>query len=208
MSTSAWTSGATGLVSVGLDVRMDFVKTSEGTYVHDDKTFFPIDGRGWNDSRIGLDNKSHNFFFTLEMSTSFVYIPGQSFTFRGDDDVWVFMNDQLVIDLGGVHNPMEKSFSVDDLNLTEGHPTSGLKPKATESHGLHAFKPVIHLLGCCEASRRLPGEAVDLRFFFAERRCCGSEFRMETSIVPVTGTCTIWGDVLRACGRHGYCLKA
>lgn len=37
------------------------------------------------------------------------------------------------------------------------------------------------------------GEAVDLRFFFAERRCCGSNFRMETTIVPVTGTCTIWG---------------
>ena len=34
---------------------------------------------------------------------------------------------------------------------------------------------------------------MDLRFFFAERRCCGSNFRMETTIVPVTGTCTIWG---------------
>jgi len=36
--------------------------------------------------------------------------------------------------------------------------------------------------------------AVDLSFFFAERRCCGSKFRLETSIRPVTGTCTIWGD--------------
>jgi hypothetical protein len=38
------------------------------------------------------------------------------------------------------------------------------------------------------------GAAVDLRFFFAERRCCGSKFRIETSITPVTGSCTIWGD--------------
>ena len=68
----------------------------------------------------GLDNQSHNFYFTLEMHASFVYIPGLSFTFRGDDDVWVFMNNQLVIDLGGVHAPLEKTFSVDELNLTEG----------------------------------------------------------------------------------------
>ena len=29
------------------------------------------------------------------------------------------------------------------------------------------------------------GSAVELSFFFAERRCCGSEFRLETSFVPV-----------------------
>lgn len=45
---------------------------------------------------------------------------------------------------------------------------------------------------------------MDLRFFFAERRCCGSNFRMETTIVPVTGTCTIWG--LEAQGMF-FCLE-
>lgn len=30
------------------------------------------------------------------------------------------MNNKLVIDLGGVHDPLEKTFFVDDLNLTEG----------------------------------------------------------------------------------------
>ena len=34
--------------------RMDFVKSPSGTYVHDDESFFPIDGKGWNDTRIGF----------------------------------------------------------------------------------------------------------------------------------------------------------
>ncbi|CAE7504877.1 psiQ, partial [Symbiodinium pilosum] len=140
-----------------INFRMDFEKTPSGTYVHDDASFFPIDGQGWNDTAIGLDDEAHNFYFTLEMHGTFVYIPGLSFTFRGDDDVWVYMNGKLVIDLGGVHNPMVGTYEIDNLNLTEG-------------------------------------EAVDLSFFFAERRCCGSEFRLETTILPVKGTCTIWGD--------------
>jgi len=140
-----------------VNFKLDLNKTETGTYVHDDPSFFPIDGMGWKDSALALDGLEHNFYFTLELHTTFVYTSGDRFTFRGDDDVWVFMNDELVIDLGGVHNPMEKTFDVDSLNLTEG-------------------------------------AAVSLSFFFAERRCCGSEFRLETSIVPVKGSCTIWGD--------------
>eukprot|EP00440_Ansanella_granifera_P042361 gb/GFBE01045926.1/.p1 GENE.gb/GFBE01045926.1/~~gb/GFBE01045926.1/.p1 ORF type:complete len:541 (+),score=110.19 gb/GFBE01045926.1/:1-1623(+) len=145
-------------VNKRLDFKMDFNKTAqEGTYVHEDDEFFPIDGRGWGDSNVSLQNELHNFYFTLELHTTFVYQGGEKFTFRGDDDVWVFMNDNLVIDLGGVHDPMARTFDIDGLNLSAG-------------------------------------SAVELDFFFAERRCCGSEFRIETSITPVKGTCTIWGD--------------
>ena len=125
----------------------------------------------------GLDGEAHNFYFTLEMHGTFVYIPGLTFTFRGDDDVWVYMNGKLVIDLGGVHNPMVGTYEIDNLNLTEG------RRSATSGGSSNAIR-----LKLCPR-----GESVDLSFFFAERRCCGSEFRMETSIVPVKGTCTIWG---------------
>lgn len=30
------------------------MKSATGTYVHDDEHFFPLDGQGWNDTRIGL----------------------------------------------------------------------------------------------------------------------------------------------------------
>ena len=46
------------------------------------------------------------------------------FTFRGDDDVFVFVNNQLAVDLGGIHGPVSGSVDLDaqadELGLTEG----------------------------------------------------------------------------------------
>ena len=63
---------------------------------------------------------AQNFSFTMEMHRKFTYKPGQTFNFSGDDDVWAFINNQLVIDLGGVHKIMSASVNLDNLGLTSG----------------------------------------------------------------------------------------
>ena len=45
---------------------------------------------------------------------------GQIFKFVGDDDVWVFINDQLVIDLGGVHAARTQYVDLSRLGLVDG----------------------------------------------------------------------------------------
>jgi fibro-slime domain-containing protein len=80
-----------------------------------DSSFFPLDGAGF-----GNQGSSHNFSFTTEIHTSFTYNGGETFTFKGDDDVWVFINKQLVIDLGGRHAQMQGSVSLDTLSLSKG----------------------------------------------------------------------------------------
>jgi fibro-slime domain-containing protein len=74
--------------------------------------FFPLDGVGFGDT----PGKTHNYHFTTEAHVSFLYEggTGQTFSFQGDDDLWIFVNGRLVIDLGGVHEPMKASINFDD----------------------------------------------------------------------------------------------
>jgi fibro-slime domain-containing protein len=87
--------------------------------------FFPLDNAGWGNSGQGDDGKEHNFGFTTEVHTQFKYKGGETFTFIGDDDVWVFINKKLAVDLGGLHPQATGSVSLDaqaqQLGITPGH---------------------------------------------------------------------------------------
>ncbi|APR79135.1 Multiple EGF-like-domain protein 3 precursor [Minicystis rosea] len=87
-----------------------------GTFIFDSSSFFPLDK--WNtspgDVQVGgNDNGPHNFLFTIEMHTAFEYKGGEVFNFRGDDDVFVFINDKLAVDIGGIHGPLVGNVSLD-----------------------------------------------------------------------------------------------
>jgi fibro-slime domain-containing protein len=93
------------------------VRGSNGVYEFINDEFFPLDGHGFgNEPPVGEYNPvAHNFGFTMEMHTKFKYQKGLTFTFRGDDDVWVFINGKLVMDLGGTHYYMDGFINLDTM---------------------------------------------------------------------------------------------
>ena len=105
--------------------RITINRQTDGMYDYLTSDFFPID-----DALLGNDTDSHNYFFTFEITADFIYnaSAGQIFDFMGDDDVWVFIDGNLVVDLGGVAGNENQTVDLDRLGLEHG-----------ESYRLHFF---------------------------------------------------------------------
>jgi len=105
----------TGPNNVQIDQQLQLTNTMGNVWEFSSNSFFPIDNLG-----LGNEGRNHNFHFTLEMNTNFQYLGGEVFSFTGDDDLFVYIDGQRVINLGGVHGAQSASVNLDTLGLTPG----------------------------------------------------------------------------------------
>ncbi len=109
-SFSQWYRDVPGVnTSISYDLVLNHI--GSGVYRYENTDFFPIDNRGFGN--YGFTNR--NYHFTTEIQSKFVYNGGEIFEFNGDDDLWVFIDNRLVIDIGGIHGATKKQINIDDI---------------------------------------------------------------------------------------------
>ena len=90
--------------------------------------------------------------FCFESHAKFTYYEDQEFTFRGDDDIWVFINNKIAVDNGGAHLATPGHVVLKNLNTTYGD------------------------------GFLVPGNEYDLDIFFCDRRTTMSNVIIKTNM--------------------------
>lgn len=65
-------------------------------------------------------NADRNQHYCFESHAKFTYKPGLKFNFRGDDDIWVFIDNTLAVDLGGTHLAAPGYVNLDNFKGYQG----------------------------------------------------------------------------------------
>jgi fibro-slime domain-containing protein len=187
-----------------LRLTQDAVGSSSYTYDSNGDNFYPLNGQGYGNigaevancangiktgaqsSWCGAANccgcdatcKSRNYSFTTELRYFFQYQGGETLKFTGDDDVWVYINGRLAVDLGGVHSALNGQVVLGD----DGNP-SGTDSNCTSNGGALPDPAV-----CYTAAERADnvdsrfgltkGSVYEIVFFQAERHITQSNFKL------------------------------
>ncbi len=110
-----------------IDSVLSIPRQPDGSYVFDTGVvgFYPIDGQGWVASGAEQASGGHNFGFTTSLLYWFELKGGEQLAFSGDDDVWIFINGKLMVDLGGLHPPTSGSITLTDAKIATLGMTKG-----------------------------------------------------------------------------------
>lgn len=116
-----------------------------------------------------------NYHFTMMGYASFKYNAANQdpefFEFAVDNDLWVFVDGVLVVDLGGSHMVMPGSVNIKTL--------------AENNHGCHAGEPLASYSNCDGASDAkgwADGSVHHLHVFYANRQTNGSDFYFQAHL--------------------------
>lgn len=197
-------------VSQRYDREITFTRSGNNTYHYGSRGTFPLDDVDFsrNDE---ASKQGHNFHFTahLQIPMKISADGTEEFSFSGDDDVWVFLNGQLVLDIGGLHEALNGSFKIN----SNGTVTSYVARVNEPSNRANLRDPYSWPSKYVEELRAnnnqyshpqtktfdiglKPGDVVNLDFFYAERSTTESNTEITISNMnwPISADSTLTAE--------------
>ncbi|HMD69084.1 MAG TPA: fibro-slime domain-containing protein, partial [Chitinivibrionales bacterium] len=179
-------------ILVRQNLNFTYINGSQGQYQYQNGNFFPLDNAGFQangnppdptvdvgGNPINRANNTHNYSFATHIHRIFKYVNGTMpanqliFEFRGDDDLWVFINSHLVLDLGGIHTTIHGAFVLANGNAVvwENFKNNDMSDTMTAP-----AKSVVNL-GLKDSS------TASIDVFFCERQSTGSDLEVTSNII-------------------------
>ncbi len=149
------------------------VVDSEGVYAGETKSYyFAEDGKKSYDIDGGT-YKGRNYNYTMVSNGEFIFVEDDDlyFEFEGDDDVYLFLNGELVLDIGGGHSISSCSLNVNDyVEWARGVLANPSEYSARDIERANALNLE-------------DGEIVSFDFYYMERHGYGANCRIVTNMV-------------------------